>query len=137
MTVAFKLGSVGQDGVTGLRSMFVRLTTASRYMTPHTSGTTDYVVPEGKTFYITKISLMGGGALSSISIGYGDDAVAEGAGAPTNAIALTGTKHVIAVSANTYYVYDTFLIAPAEKYPYVLSGGVSDTHDVHLWGYEV
>ena len=137
MTVAFKLGSVGQDGVTGLRSMFGRLSTSSRYITPHTSGTTDYVVPAGKTFYITKITLNGGSALRSISIGYGDDAVAEGAGAPTNAVTLTSTKHVIAVSADTYYVYDTFLIVPAEKYPYILSGGAVSSHDVHLWGYEV
>jgi len=117
MTTAFRLGSLAQDAVTGIKSLCALVTASSRYMSLESPVGTDYQVPAGKTFYITKMHYSGVDASIGFVIGYGDTGVADGAAAPTNPVQLTQMHR--GASAFIEYSADVFLAIPAAKYPYI------------------
>lgn len=91
----------------------------SRYMTFLKEDGTAYQVPAGKTLYITASNYHGVAAGNLWNFGYGDDAVADGVAAPTNAKSVS-VSIVVAV-ANTQYTLDVYAAIPALKYPYAFS----------------
>ena len=127
MTIqAFKLGSLGQDSVTGVKSATVWINGADRCMSfvnpainINSSSGTAYQVTAGTTLYITELTLThypGAGAAAYIRIGYGDTTVADGTLTPTNMVVITGMYHLFntePVSRNL----PVLIQIPAEKYP--------------------
>ena len=116
---------VGATGGTP-KSMFAYLTNVNRYMTFEQPAGADYVVTAGKTFKITRIIYFAVGT-AQISIGYGDNGVAEGAAAPTNPVYVLGNGTAgfhdfisSAFRANPP-VIDIYAEIPAGKYPFLRS----------------
>lgn len=137
MTIrAYKLGALGQDDLTGVKCLSAILAAAApNYMTLEYPTGTDYQVPAGKTFYITKMDFHGNATdqHAIILIGYGDDGVADGAAAPTNFKALTANYYVNLASNTT--PFDVIIPIPAEKYPCIkISVG---TCAITVYGIEV
>ena len=118
-TIAFKIGSLVQDSVAGLKAL-AAFATATNYMTLEIPVGTDYQVPVGKTFYITKVSYSVSTANEHVIIGYGDTGIPDQAAPPTNYVALTA--YLQAPAAYTIYERDLFLAIPAQKYPCVKAG---------------
>src|SRR3990167_4433219 len=118
--IAYKLGALGQDSVSGIKNL-AGTVSGSNYMTLETPVGTDYQVPAGKTFYITKLDLTrlsGNGA--QVKIGYGDSGVAHGTVSPTKYVALTSTYH-IGGSATQTLAFEIIIPIPAQKYPCIYS----------------
>ena len=118
----YKVGSAETRDPTELKSLVnsARGLTADRYDTFEAPRGTDYVVPAGKTLYITK--LQGNGNIPTANIivvwvGYGDDGVADSVTAPTNSKTLS---QIQAMQGNGYMMdLDVWLPIPAGKYPWV------------------
>ena len=121
MTTAFKLGSIVQDAITGLKSVFVAIAADAHYMSFESPLGTDYAVTAGTTLYVGKLSGHMGTANCSIRIGYGDNGVADGAAAPTNPVYLTPS--IIFASANTEYFFEVYFAVPAGKFPFAITEG--------------
>lgn len=122
MKTGFRLGSLAQDAVTGIKIIFATPANA-QFMTLETPVGIDYQVPAGKTFYITQAYTEIGGANGSFLVGYGDDGVPSQAGAPTNWKQMTTLLYID--KANVSYPFNLFVPIPAGKYPTLLaSGGV-------------
>jgi hypothetical protein len=99
---------------------------------------TDYQVPASNTFYITKLDVHGIGNNNTLAvIGYGDNGVADGTTAPTNAVEVTGQYY----SSGTEDVAQLSVLIPipAQKYPYVKAptGAASNGVSVTAYGIEV
>jgi len=143
MSIAIKVGSLVQNGVTGLVSLSAYLTAAARYETFESNrggtglgGGTDYQVTAGKTLYITKIIYFSPVAnCEGFIIGYGDDGVAEGAAAPTNPVGLTPMYGLSSIVARQLNEVNVFLIVPAQKFPYAYS--IANVSSIIIEGYEV
>lgn len=119
MTTAFRIGTLAQDAVTGIKFAFASPSTTN-YMTLELTGGVDYQVTAGKTFYITRIDFTSATANTYLHLGYADDGVPDQAGAPTNPITLTGNLRVD--TAYKRATYDVFIPVPATKYIFVKSG---------------
>ncbi len=86
------------------------------------AATTDYyVVPAGKKLYVVHIYFTSYPGDGWITIGYGDDAKAEGAVAPTNGQALFPPWALAAYEAGKWYDIPMFAEIPTGKYPYLYS----------------
>lgn len=113
---------------------------AAPYLTFHStlSGTgtgsagTDYSVPAGKQLIIGVIAMASSVATQSIVIGYGNNGVAEGVTAPTNAVGLNGQRTFMAVATNTTYQWTVTLKVPAGKFPYAHAPGAGLFCGLHL-----
>lgn len=108
----------------------------SRYDTPEDPPGTDYVVPAGKTFYITKLQgvpLQTAGSAVLVEVGYGDDGVANSAATPTSP---KGVWTIVANQVNGLLLdLDVWIPIPAGKYPYIFCQGT--TWNVTVMGIEV
>jgi len=132
-TTAFKIGSLAQDSPTGIKILVAHNVAGAHYMTFETPVGTDYQVPAGKTFYITKISYSVAAATASATIGSGTAAVGEGAVAPAGYVALTGLYY--GYLAFTQYEGDAFIPIAQNLYPCLVSGG--GAVDANIFGIEV
>ena len=133
MTTAFKIGSGAQDSPSDIKFIWASASATNNYMSCEFPAGTDYEVTAGKIFYITKIlyySTSGGG---KGQIGYGDTGVANGAAAPTNAVACTLDFYAVVATIN--YELDVFIPILAGKFPYVQSTG--DLFAVIIHGIEI
>jgi len=127
----FRLGSVGQDSVNNTKVAAAAPTDTSRYMTLEFPVGTDFQVTAGYTLYITRVIVTGVANVTAI-IGYGDDGVADGAAAPTNAVRLTSTLGGTTTNAG---IYDVLIPIPAGKYPFAFSN--NGAIYVTLFGVEI
>ena len=111
---------VGATGGTP-KSAVANPTAGNNYMTFESPSGTDFQVTTSKTLKITRVIMMGVANNMAI-IGYGDDGVANGAGAPTNPIYVIGdadTSPLMVTTANQTYAFDLYAEIPAQKYPFV------------------
>jgi len=133
---AYRLGSVGQDSLDGVR-MAAASPTTTNYMTFESPIGTDLQVTSGYTFYITRIDLKATSSTNpcSVIIGYGDDGVANGAAAPTNWVAKT--SQYVVVAGDSTQQFDVIIPIPSEKYPCALAAGVGNGALVNIYGIEV
>ena len=135
MTVrAYKLGALGQDDLTGIKTLAANANGTDHYMTFESPVGTDYVVSAGSTFYITKAQLVCSAAGAGFVIGYGDDGVGEGAVAPTNWVQLT--ERLKEQTATFWNDIDLIVPIPSGKYPCLKSIG-NVIHYVTAYGIEV
>lgn len=82
-----------------------------------------YQVPTGYSLVITNLYLKAGLAGNAPVIGYGDDAKAAGAVAPTNAVGLTTTNVITIEATSKIEKVPVFIVVPAGKYPYMYAVG--------------
>lgn len=120
-TKGYRIGSLAQDDETGIKFITANALAAGHYCTLEFPVGTDYQVPAGKTFYITKILYSAHVAGGGVLLGYGDDGVASGVAAPTNPVRLTAL--IMARLADEEYNSDLFIPVPAEKYPFIFTFG--------------
>lgn len=125
----YRIGSYVSDLVTGIKSLYASVGTVAYYDTFEERGT-DYVVPAGKKFYITRVTYTGKYNAGGIEIGYGDDGVANSASAPTTFVSLTGAnaaiKSVFATEAHLPKQFDCWFEVPTGKYPCLHVNGAAD-----------
>lgn len=131
MTVAFKIGSVAQDGKDDIKTMLFDCSVNNHDTLEQPLGT-DFVVTAGHTFVITKMHVYGTAGGTRIEIGYGDDGVDDGA-EPTNWVEMTG--HFLLETANKQYDYDLFIPIPAGKYPAI--GCITGNIEGQISGIEI
>ena len=132
MTTAFKLGTVVKDAVTGLKQINA-LVTQAQYMTLESVVGTDYQVPAGKTFYMTRVMFATTSADSGIQIGYGTAGVPSQAGAPAGAVICTANFH--SKVSYTPVTYDLLIPCPENTYPFVYA--LISVASVQIFGIEV
>jgi len=129
LETVYRIGSYLSDLVTGIKSLYASVDAAGNYDTFEERGS-DYVVPTGKKFYITRISYTGKYNAGGIEIGYGDTGVGNSASAPTNFVSLTGanaaTKSVFATEAHLPKQFDCWFEVPAGKYPCLHANTTAD-----------
>jgi hypothetical protein len=132
MTKKIILGAMESDAPSDIITLSGYLT-ATKYeslqinRTSNGLATTNYYqVPTGYSLVITEIHFVGDTAGDTAVIGYGDDAVAMGDTAPTNAVGLTPNSLLVAEVAYRRQEIPVCLIVPASKYPYVFGvAGIS------------
>jgi len=110
----YKLGSLAQDTVAGLKTIF-KLGLQDKYNTLEAPQDTDYQVPADKKFYITRISSTGDAANTLVQLLYGDDAVSNSDNPPTNHKFIS--PHYKSCTADVCYCHDIFFEVPAGKFP--------------------
>ena len=110
----YKLGSLAQDTRTGLKTIF-KLGLLGKYNTLEAPQDTDYQVPTGAVFNITRIACIGDAANTVVQILYGDTAVSDSAVEPTNPVYITPPYRCCV--ADICYPRDVFFEVPALKYP--------------------
>jgi len=110
----YKLGSLAQDTVTGLMTIF-KVGLKDKYSTLEAPKGTQYQVPVGKNFYITRVSSIGDIANTVFELFYGDDAVDNAAAPPTNVVYIA--PPYCACLSDNWYPIDVFFKVPAGKYP--------------------
>lgn len=118
MTVrAYKLGALGQDELTGIKCLAATTAGAGpNYMTFEYPVGTDYQVTSGTTFYITKLDVSAvQGEDARVTIGYGDNGVADGTTTPTNLVLLTAFYSVRTTSPTLEF--NVIIPIPQQKYP--------------------
>ena len=108
---------IGATGGTP-KSMFAQPDGASYYMTFESPVGTDYVVPTGKTFKVTRILAAFGGSI--LSLGHGTEGIPSQAAGPAGQVILIGGNFAYPTTA--VYGLDIYLEIPAGKYPYVQQG---------------
>ena len=105
---------------------------AGEYMTLEAPVGTDYQVPEGRTFTISRALFRTDTAGAHYSLGYADTGVAQGSGAPLAVVWLIGTGDRSAL-AGTGDV-DLYGQIPAGKFPLARFGGAGSA--IQIWGIE-
>lgn len=117
MATSFR--AVGADGGTP-KMIFATTGAVDNYMTFESPVGTDYSVPVGKTFKVTRLFVF---AAYGIALGYADDGVADGAAAPTTPVYLIGSATIGVVPVYTAIGptngIDIYFEIPADKYPFV------------------
>lgn len=111
-----------------------------RFMTFEDPVGTDYQVATGKVFYLTRIFLNSQTAGIQHTVGYGDDAVAEGTTAPTTPVYQIGnntTSTLQATTANITQEFKCYASMPAGKYPFVRKYISGNGHSIQAYGIEV
>lgn len=102
---------------------------AGHYMTLESPVGTDYSVPAGKSFIITKVVYTGGSIGDMIVLGYGNSGVGNGAPAPTSPVSLVGaagatpTSPLVVEAVNIAHVIEVSFSIPAGKYPFIQASG--------------
>ena len=112
----YKLGSLAQDTITGLKVVFKAVAQDDFDTLQYPFGT-NYQVPEGKTFYITAVYFEGDTAKTIMRILYGDDVVTASATPPANVVYIS--PFYKAPIADVHNHHETMLIVPEFKYPAV------------------
>lgn len=95
---------------------------SSRYDTLETPRGTDYQVPTGKTFWITKViggTTDGAAGVAGVAIGYGNSGVANSVAAPTNSFVMAEIDHRF--GGELLVNIDVLIPIPAGNYPWVQS----------------
>lgn len=125
MVTGFSTGSYGSDLPEGIRSLSAETSAANRFDTLQSPEGTNYQVPAGKTFFISRIIWTGTALGNAVVIGFGDNAVSDSVTAPTNAQNLTpSTIGVFRVTVANQVQSENLLIAiPAGKFPFIKSIG--------------
>lgn len=128
----YKLGSLAQDTVTGLKVLFKAVAKDDFDTFQYPLGT-NYVVPANKTLYITQVVYYGDTAKTIIRILYGDDVVTASAVPPTNPVYIS-PWHVAPVAEVDHH-HETFITVPENKYPAVeaqVGGGSVEIHGLEI-----
>ena len=130
-----------------LHGYFIAGTAASRYMTLEQPAGTDYQVPASKELHY--LSWFGNSqaaaANDTMTLGYGDDAVAEGTTPPTNLVQVFGnmlasveTVGIIGIkTAGKPERIAVHGVVPAEKYPCVVRSPIATQWTFNIHGIEV
>ena len=109
-----------------------------RYSTLECPMGTDYQVPAGKTFKITKVIFVMPLTGDAFDIGYGDDAVENSTTPPTNYVRVlaSGATYTLsflyAAAGGTVYVFDVYGEIPAGKFPCVQSKANPGIHVIGI-----
>jgi len=112
-------------------SVYAGTVTADHYMSLESPVGTDYQVPAGQTLRITHVLYESATGGSMVIIGYGSDAVAVGAAAPTGATSLIGAHGASPVSplaaetAASSYALDVYAEVPASQFPFIQASGAN------------
>jgi len=112
-TTVYKLGGVRQDAITGLKTLFA-IVTANNFSSFQSVTGTFYIVPAGKTFYVTHIMFHNSSAAKNFSVGHADTQVSNSVAGGANTVSVSAP--MINLAANTMYERDVFYIIPAAKY---------------------
>lgn len=125
MVTGFTAGSYGSDLPDGIRSLLAETSAANLFTTLQSPEGTNYQVPAGKTFFITKIIWTGTAIGNAVVIGYGDSAVVNSATPPTNPQNVTGsTIGVFKIRVANEVLRENLMIAiPVGKFPFIKSIG--------------
>lgn len=112
------------------KSLFARNSGIDYYVTFELPVGTDYSVPAGKVFKITRV-VFAGAAGNKFAIGYGDTGVSTGVSAPTAPVFIIGSgadfgagNLLVPAAANTLYSIDIYGEIPAGKFPMMRSEAV-------------
>ena len=136
----YPIASVGTYSGTPITAYAATSGGANRYMSFEAPTGTDYQVPVGKSLVITRLIYKGAAIGDMAIIGYGDDAVANGAAAPTNPVSLMGqsgvtpTSSLVVEAVNLVHDIAVYLSIPAGKYPFIQYSGTASS--VQLIGAE-
>jgi len=130
VTTAFRVGSLGQDAVTGIKCLYSF--PASSYYDCVKIASVNYQVTAGKTLYITKLMLTVSVTASYLIIGYGDNAIDNAVTVPTNWKVMTSRLPL--VLADQIQSFDVFIPIPATKYAHVYTsaGGSATIFGIEL-----
>jgi hypothetical protein len=122
----YHIGALQANSEPDLKALSAYIITNAHYETFQTkrgaaggASVNYYQVPAGKILYIVHIYFTSYPGDGWITLGYGDDAVAEGAVAPTNGVALFPPWALAAYEAGKWYDIPMFAAIPAGKYPYL------------------
>lgn len=128
----YKIGTLAQDSVQGLKTIF-KTCNVGRYNTLETSYGIDYRVPLLKKFYITHILINGDTDGTLVGLLYGDTAVNDSIPPPTNPVYISPSYK--SKEAHVNYNYDVFFEIPALKYPAI--GSIVGGAAVEIQGLEI
>lgn len=110
----YKIGTLAQDTIQGLKTLFMAGTKDLFDTLEYPLGT-DYQVPADKTFYIMSIVYYADTAKTIARILYGDDTVSASAVPPTNPVYVSPFFNAAVV--DVHHHHNTFLTIPTGKYP--------------------
>ena len=130
MSNLFRVGTLATDTPGDVISLKAHSTT-TMYDCLEYPGTTNYQVPVGKTLYVCKVIAAAWTLQSSFNLGYGDNALDNAAGPPTNWVQCSGGLFLSAVY--TSYIFDILFSVPAQKYLHIKNVS-SFTCDIHIQG---
>lgn len=131
MNTGFVVGSLSQDSRERIRSMFA-VATAGQNMSFEFPQGTDYQVPTGYEFIITKISFLGSAANSLIALGYGNVGVPDQAAPPAGAVYVSNNYGVVV--AWDQKELSVFIPCVALSYPFLKANSGNCT--CHITGVE-
>lgn len=132
MKTGFRIGSLAQDAITGIRTIFCTPAN-THYMTLESPVGIDYQVPAGKTFYMAGALFRTDTAGSGFVVGYGDVGVPSQVGAPANWKQMSTA--IYTSPANISVPVNFFIAIPTGKYPCIkASGGFCH---MHIFGVEL
>ena len=134
MTVrAYKLGALGQDDLTGVKSLMAEVA-ASNYRTLQSPSGTNYQVTSGTNLYITMLS-MSGGDINKCIVGYGDIVANNSSSAPTNWIQISAEFQVAGTGVSQQSI-PVLLVVPQQKYPCIKEASGATPTRVNAYGIE-
>jgi len=119
----------------------VAITGANTFMTFESPVGTDYDVPASKKLRVYKVIWQGAVVATYLSLGYGDDGVADGTSAPTNIVRQIGSGN--SGSALAVFVINQpekesiSLDIPAGKFPVANKNNTNGIFSATLFGVEV
>lgn len=125
MTKKIIIGAMESDApgdivtLLGYAALYYYETLQSKRTATGAPTTNYYQVPSGYELIITHVIITPGSAGDSAVFGYGDNAVALGDAAPTNAVGLTTNNNLVGPTASTPERYSVCFVVPGLKYPYM------------------
>jgi len=108
-----RVGGAVLDAVTGIKHLFCRII-ANNFSTFETELGTDYVVPGGAVFYITRVYVYASAADHAPHLNHADTGVQDAAAGGTNSLQISG-RFTVAV-ANVPADLPVLIAIPAGKY---------------------